>query len=163
MVESNAGLGGKEYIMKQQSRGFLLASFITINSDDADQQITEEVHRIVDTMDLSNKYIFLFEYEEDSSKKILTYNAIIKGNSSSLNPRLFTMRIHRKKLTNTLYTINALNKAVANDNDGETGKHLKLDWEKYRESILLTSKDELQVHKIKVAKIFKIEEPPVEE
>ena len=114
-------------------------------------------------MDLSNKYIFLFEYEEDSSKKILTYNAIIKGNSSSLNPRLFTMRIHRKKLTNTLYTINALNKAVANDNNGETGKHLKLDWEKYRESILLTSKDELQVHKIKVAKIFQIEEPPAEE
>mgnify|MGYP003625877380 FL=1 len=149
--------------MKQQSRGFLLASFITAESEDADQQITEEVHRIVDTMDLSNKYIFLFEYEEDSSKKILTYNAIIKGNSSSLNPRLFTMRIHRKKLTNTLYTINALNKAVANDNNGETGKHLKLDWEKYRESILLTSKDELQVHKIKVAKIFQIEEPPAEE
>ena len=72
------------------------------------------------------------------------------------------MRIHRKKHTNTLYTINALNLALAQDHDGQTGKHLQLDWEKYANSILLSVNKTLQVHPIEVERIFKIE-PPLED
>ena len=70
--------------------------------------------------------------------------------------------IHRKKQTNTLYTINALNAAVALDNDGQTGRHLKLDWDKYQNSILLTEGKNLKVYPVEVLKIFKIEDPPEE-
>ena len=72
------------------------------------------------------------------------------------------MRVHRKKLTNTLYTINALNYAVALQHDGKTGRDLKLAWDKYRNCQLLTSGNKLQVHPIEVIKIFKIEDPPEE-
>ena len=98
---------------------------------------------------------------EQPEKKVLTYNAIVERNKN-LNQRLFTMRIHRKKATNTLYTINALNMAVAKDNNGETGKHLKLDWEKYSNSILLVVARELKIHPVDVLKIFRIEEAPQE-
>ena len=112
---------------KARPRGILLASFLTTDSE---EKITEEVQHIADNFELTNNYIFLLRDKEEPSKKVLTYNAVIEKNKA-LNTRLFTMRIHRKKATNTLYTINALNLAVAKDNNGETGKHLKLDWEKY--------------------------------
>jgi len=143
---------------KAQPRGILLASFLTTDSE---EQILEEVQYIADNFQLTNKYIFLLRNTEDPNKKVLTYNAVMQK-GKFLNQRLFTMRIHRKKSTNTLYTINALNLAVAKDHDGQTGKHLKLDWEKYSNSILLVVAKELNVHPVEVLKIFKIEEPPQE-
>ena len=142
-----------------QKRGVLLASFLVTDSDD---QVQTEVEYIVNNIEITNNMIFLLEEKENPEKKILTYNAITQP-GKPFNPRLYTMRVHRKKQTNTLYTINALNSAVASQHEGKTGKHLKLDWEPYRNSILLTSGKELRVHAIEVSKIYKIEEPPEEE
>jgi len=139
-----------------EKRGVLLASFLIADTDEAVQQ---EVEFIVNNIEITNNFVFLLEEEDNPTKKMLTYNAIVEK-GKPFNPRLFTMRVHRKKQTNTLYTINALNKAVAEQHDGNTGKHLKLDWGQYENSILLTTGKELRVHKIKVTKIFKIEEPP---
>ena len=140
-------------------RGVLLASFIKTDSDDA---IQNEVEYIVNNIEITNKLIFLLEDKEDPLKKIITYNAIVEK-GKPFNPRLFTMRVHRKKQTNTLYTINALNKAVAEQHDGKTGRDLKLDWSQYENSIILTAGTELKVHPVEVSKIFKIEDEPVEE
>ena len=144
--------------MVRDGRGFLLASFLT-GAEEKD--ILDEVNFIVENLNFTNQYIFLFELKDDPLKKILTYN-ILPDKGKPFNPRLFTMRIHRKKQTNTLYTINALNAAVASQHDGATGKNLKLDWEPFSNSILLTEGKKLQVHPIEVVKIFKIEEPPEE-
>jgi len=140
-------------------RGVLLASFI---KTDQDEQIQEEVEYIVNHIEITNNLIFLLEDLTDPLKKIITYNAVVEK-GKPFNPRLFTMRVHRKKQTNTLYTINALNKAVAAQHGGKTGKHLKLDWSQYENSILLAAGSELKVHPVEVSKIFKIEEPPEEE
>ena len=140
----------------KKERGFLLASFIT--SDDT-EQINEEVEFIVNHLNLTSNYIFLMKNLDEPSKKILTYNAQARY-GEQFNPRLYTMRIHRKKHTNTFYTINALNAAVAEQNNGQTGKHLRVDWEPYRDSVLLTSGKKLQTYPIEVVKIFKIEDPP---
>jgi hypothetical protein len=140
----------------QHKKGILLASFITTDDEEV---IMNEVNHIVDTIDITNNYIFLLSDEENPQNKILTYNALIEK-GKTFNSRLYTIRVHRKKQTNTLYTINALNQAVAAEHDGATGKHLKLDWEKYKDSILLTAGKELKVHPVRVLKIFKIEEEP---
>jgi len=141
-----------------KNRGLLLASFL---QTDSEEEIQKEVQFLVDNMNLTNQYIFLMAQSENPSKKVLTYNAITPP-GKSFHPRLYTMRVHRKKLTNTLYTINALNLAVAAQHNGESGKHLKLDWESYANSMLLTSGKKLQVHRLEVLKIFKIEEAPEE-
>jgi hypothetical protein len=140
-------------------RGVLLASFIMT---DDDQKIQEEVEFIVNNIEITNNLIFLLEDKENPEKKIITYNAVVEK-GKPFNPRLFTMRMHRKKQTNTLYTINALNAAVASQHDGKTGRDLKLDWTQYENSILLTSGKELKAHPVEVSKIFKIEEEPAEE
>ena len=140
-------------------RGVLLASFIITNDE---QKIQEEVEFIVNNIEITNNLIFLLEDKDDPEKKIITYNAVVEK-GKPFNPRLFTMRMHRKKQTNTLYTINALNAAVASQHDGKTGKDLKLDWTQYENSILLTAGKELKVHPVIVSKIFKIEDEPAEE
>lgn len=140
-------------------RGVLLASFLMT---DDEQKIQEEVEFIVNNIEITNNLIFLLEDKDNPEKKIITYNAVVEK-GKPFNPRLFTMRMHRKKQTNTLYTINALNAAVASQHDGKTGRDLKLDWTQYENSILLTSGKELKAHPVEVSKIFKIEEEPVEE
>ena len=140
-------------------RGVLLASFLMT---DDEQKIQEEVEFIVNNIEITNNLIFLLEDKDNPEKKIITYNAVVEK-GKPFNSRLFTMRMHRKKQTNTLYTINALNAAVASQHDGKTGRDLKLDWTQYENSILLTSGKELKVHPVEVSKIFKIEEEPAEE
>ena len=140
-------------------RGVLLASFIMENDD---QKLQEEVEFIVNNTEITNNLIFLLEDTEQPEKKIITYNAFVEK-GQPFSSRLFTMRMHRKKQTNTLYTINALNLAVAAQHDGKTGKDLKLDWSQYENSILLTAGKELKIHPVIVSKIFKIEDEPAEE
>ena len=140
-------------------RGVLLASFIIT---DDEQKIQEEVEFIVNNIEITNNLIFLLQDTENPEKKIITDNAVVEK-GKPFNPRLFTMRMHRKKQTNTLYTINALNAAVASQHEGKTGKDLKLDWTQYENSILLTAGKELKVHPVEVNKIFKIEDEPVED
>ena len=127
-------------------RGVLLASFMKTEDEEA---VHAEVEFIVNHIDITNNLIFLLQNKDDPEKKIITYNAMVSP-GKPFNPRLFTMRMHRKKL----------NKAVALQHDGQTGKHLKLDWSEYENSVLLTSGSELTVHRVEVSKIFKIEEGP---
>ena len=136
--------------------GVLLASFIKTVDE---EEIQREVEFIVNNIEITNNLIFLLQDKDDPEKKIITYNAVTTP-GKPFNPRLFTMRMHRKKQTNTLYTINALNKAVAAQHEGQTGKHLKLDWKEYENSILLTAGKELKVHPVEVSKIFKVEDAP---
>lgn len=142
----------------ENKRGVLLASFINASTD---EETIKEVEFIVNNLELTNKYIFLFRNETEATKQVLTYNCVPRKNGS-YHPHLYTIRVHRKKLTNTLYTINALNLAVADQHDGKTGKQYKLDWEVYRNKMLLSQGKNLQVHPLEVVKIFEIEDPPEE-
>jgi hypothetical protein len=142
----------------KNSRGLLLASFLT---NVEEEEILSEVNFIANNMNLTNNFIFLFRHTEEPQKQLLTYNAVVER-GSPFHPRLYTMRVHRKKQTNTLYTINALNAAVASQHDGKTGRDLKLDWSVYESCLLLTAGKKLKVHPLEVVKIFKIEDPPQE-
>jgi|TARA_R110000851_G_scaffold110299_2_gene233018 hypothetical protein len=134
-------------------KGFLLASFLT--TDDA-VRVQAEIDMIVATADLSNKFIFLMKEKDNPTNKIITYNAVLDKTTPPVH-RLYTIRVHRKKQTNTLYTINALNAAVALQHDGKTGRDLPLDWEKYSNSLILTKGKQLQVHELEIERIYKLE------
>ena len=66
------------------------------------------------------------------------------------------MAIHRKKETNTLYTINALNEAIRKANNGLLDKQYSLEWSEYQNSLLLTNDQGLNVVKTKLYKIVEI-------
>jgi hypothetical protein len=55
-----------------------------------------------------------------------------------------TILLHRKKDSNTLYTINALNDLIKELNGGILDMKYKVNWSEYRNCILLTTGGELK-------------------
>jgi hypothetical protein len=67
-----------------------------------------------------------------------------------------TILVHRKKESNTLYTINALNELIKRLNGGVVDTKFPIEWRHYRNSILLTNKDEFKQLKTKIHKIIEL-------
>ena len=98
------------------------------------------------------KKIYLLENLDNNRQLMLTYN-VVKGSSIHL-PQ--TISLHRKKQTNTLYTINAINEIVILLNDGSMDKNFPIPWENYSNSMLLTGDEGLKVIKTKLFKIIDV-------
>ena len=96
----------------------------------------EEVANTIQTsyVILFNK-IFVLE-SLDGEKIMLTYNVDL-NNSSGESMVDNTILVHRKKQTNTLYTINALNELIKSLNNGVIDKSFVVNWNDYRNCILL--------------------------
>jgi hypothetical protein len=63
-----------------------------------------------------------------------------------------TILVHRKKETNTMYTVNALNVIIREANNGILDKRFIINWNAYRNSILLTSDEALRHVQLKMHK-----------
>ena len=50
-----------------------------------------------------------------------------------------TILVNRKKQSNTLYTINGLNELVKEENGGVLDKTFTIDWDKFKNSIIVTN------------------------
>jgi hypothetical protein len=100
---------------------------------------------------LYNK-IFVLNVLENNEYAI-TYN-IDQGNIESILSN--TILVHRKKESNTLYTINSLNELVKTLNKGVIDNKFPIDWNNYRNSILLTQQGILTQLKTKIFKIIEV-------
>ena len=90
---------------------------------------------------------------KSNDEYVCTYN-IDQGNVNNLPDS--TILVHRKKETNTLYTINALNELIKKLNGGVVDTKFPITWEHYRNTILLTQHDELKQLKTKIHKIIEL-------
>ena len=90
---------------------------------------------------IKNSYVILFNKifvleSLDGQKVMLTYN--VDMNNSSTNGIIDnTILVHRKKQTNTLYTINSLNELIKSLNNGYLDKKYTINWNDYKNCILL--------------------------
>ena len=89
---------------------------------------------------VSEKRIFVFSDAEKRSEVYVTYN--VEPDDYSKTPN--TIMIHRKKETNTLYTVNALNAIIKKANNGILDKTFVINWPFYENSLLLTDGEELR-------------------
>ena len=89
---------------------------------------------------VAERRIFVFTDADNKSDLYLTYN--IERGAFTKTPN--TISIHRKKETNTLYTVNALNTIIVKANNGVLDKTFIINWEMYRNSLLLTSDNDLR-------------------
>lgn len=97
--------------------------------------------------------IFVLE-SEDSEELICTYN-IDPGNVGA-SVMANTILLHRKKESNTLYTINALNTLIKVLNNGVVDPNYKVNWNDYKNTILLTQGPDLRKLRTSIHKIVNI-------
>lgn len=116
------------------------------------EDIEETINTITGRYTILYNKIFILE-SKDSDELICTYN-IDPGNMSTTSVLANTILVHRKKESNTLYTINALNALIKSLNNGYADANYRIDWNDYRNTILLTQgpdqlrKLETTIHKI---------------
>ena len=96
-----------------------------------------------------NKMFVLFV--KSTNEYVITYN-VDQGNVSNIP--LNTILVHRKKETNTLYTINALNDLIKRLNGGVVDTTFRIDWQHYKNCILLTQNGEIKQLNTKVSRII---------
>lgn len=115
-------------------------------------EYTNVLKEISQQYKLIDNKIFIFANENNLRELYLTFNV---EKIDRNNRYKGTISIHRKKQTNTLYTLNAMNKLIADENNGVFDKNFQLNWELYKNSIILTN--EIGV-KIVPLKLFSIQE-----
>ena len=84
---------------------------------------------------------------------VVTYN-VDQGNVQTIPEN--TILVHRKKESNTLYTINALNELIKKLNGGVVDTNFKIDWQHYRNCVLLTQHNDLNQLNTKIYKIIEL-------
>lgn len=116
----------------------------------------DDLDELVDS--LQRKYtiiydkIFVLEVK-NNNEYVLTYN-IEMANISNIPEN--TILVHRKKDSNTLYTINALNELIKKLNGGVVDTRFQIDWQHYKNTILLTQQNELKQLRTKIHEIIEL-------
>ena len=106
----------------------------TFTSKDNLQRTLQDIR---ETYVIVYNYIYILQNKANLDELYVTYN--INTEFRPPNPLEDTILIHRKKESNTLYTINALNQLVREENNGVLDKTFIIDWKKFRNSIILTN------------------------
>ena len=118
-------------------------------------------HDVEETLnDIQSSYVILFNKifileSLDGEKIMLTYN-VDMNNSSSESMVNNTILVHRKKQTNTLYTINALNELIKSLNNGVLDKRFPIEWNDYKNCILLIQTEGFNKIDTKIREIIKL-------
>ena len=89
---------------------------------------------------ISEKRLFVFSNTDKNSELYVTYN--VEPDDYKKTPN--TIMIHRKKETNTLYTVNALNAIIRKSNNGVLDKKFVINWPIYENSLMLTDGDDIR-------------------
>ena len=108
--------------------------------------------------ELTSRYSIMYNkmfvlYIKSNDEYVVTYN-VDQGNVQDIPEN--TILVHRKKETNTLYTINALNELIKSLNGGVVDTKFPINWQHYRNCVLLTQHNELKQLNTKIHKIIEL-------
>ena len=114
----------------------------------------EELDNLIE--DLSHTYSIMYNkmfvlHIKSNDEYVVTYN-VDQNNVDNIPEN--TILVHRKKESNTLYTINALNELIKKLNGGVVDTSYQVNWLHYKNSILLTQHNELNQLNTKIHKII---------
>jgi hypothetical protein len=121
----------------------LYATFTQQNSLD------ELIIHLSTTYTIMYKKMFVL-FVKSTNEYVVTYN-VEQGNINSIPAN--TILVHRKKESNTLYTINALNDLIKKLNGGVVDPSYRIDWQHYKNCVLLTQHGDVKQLNTKIYKI----------
>lgn len=127
----------------------LLLTFTKIN------KLSGTIEEIKSCYTLAFNKVYILENATNSKELICSYNIDVKAGVTGDIP-LNTISVHRKKDTNTIYTINALNYVISLLNDGKVDNKFPVPWENYRNMILVTNTEGLKKIETKIHSVISI-------
>lgn len=127
----------------------LLCTFTKAN------KLSTTIEEIKTCYTLAFNKIYVLEDGTNSKELICSYNIDVRSGVEGDIP-MNTISVHRKKDTNTIYTINALNYVIALLNDGKVDNKFPVPWEKYKNMILVTNTDGLKRIETKIHSVVSI-------
>jgi hypothetical protein len=107
------------------------------------------INDIISTYNILDNKIYVLQNIK-TDEVYLTYNAYKNLNNSMYK----TISVHRKKQSNTLYTINSINEIIKFENNGILDSNYIINWNEYTNCILLTNNEGLRILHTKLLKIF---------
>jgi hypothetical protein len=125
----------------------LFCTFTTEETLEPTLEVIKEKYSI-----MYNKIFVLYSKSQD--EYICTYNVDFANISNFIDN---TILVHRKKESNTLYTINALNTLIKELNGGQLDTSYRINWSDYRNCVLLTKGSELKRINTKLFRIIELE------
>ena len=128
----------------------LLATFTTKTDLDT------TIEKIKGAYTISFGKIYVLQNEKNVNELICTYNVDLEK-GADYNDVKGTISLHRKKHSNTLYTINALNEVIANLNNGVIDSKFIVPWENFKNMLMVTNAEGLNKINTRIFKIIKID------
>ena len=119
----------------------------------AEEQLDSTLATIKEQYDILFNKIFVL-YVESTKEYVCTYNVDSFNMADSILEN--TILLHRKKESNTLYTINALNTLIKELNEGVLDTSYRINWSDFRNCVLLTKGPELKRINTKLFKIIEL-------
>jgi len=107
---------------------------------------------------LTQKYDIMYNkmfvlHVKSNDEYVVTYN-VDQGNVNDIPDN--TILVHRKKETNSLYTINALNELIKSLNGGVVDTRFAINWQHYKNCILLTQHNEIKQLNTRIYRIIEL-------
>lgn len=116
-------------------------------------QYTDVLNEIPQQYKLIDNKIFIFANENNLRELYLTFNVEKRDQNNRYKG---TISVHRKKQTNTLYTLNEMNRLIEDENNGVYDKSFQLNWDLYKNSIILTNDVGVKIIPLKLFSISEV-------
>lgn len=116
-------------------------------------EIDSSVDEIQELFSVLNGKIFLLKAVNVQNELMLSYNVLMDTKKDFLPGSIM---VHRKKETNTIYTINALNELIMTLNNGVLDKTFPINWENYKNSVILKKPEGLKILEVELVKVYNI-------
>jgi len=114
--------------------------------------IDELIYQLTRSYSILYNKLFVL-HSKSNNEYVVTYN-VDQNNVGDIPDN--TILVHRKKDTNTLYTINAINELIKSLNGGVVDTKFPIEWNHYKNCILLTQEGELKQLNTKIYKIIEV-------
>jgi hypothetical protein len=113
-------------------------------------QIDKSLDFILTNYILQNNNIFVLQSKTNDDELYITFN--VEKGSAPIDSEWKTILVHRKKQSNTIYTINALNEVIKSKTGGQIDTSFQIDWDDFTNCILTTSNTGYRMISTKVFK-----------
>ena len=137
-----------------QNKSLLLATFLDIQEDENYKVIIPDfINKLEDEFNIPKEKVFIIKNLTNDNQYIITFiidvNVDDRINFKDIHESC--IMIHKQRDSNTIYTINALNRLIEEQCGLSKGninyKSIEIDWKKYRNCCILLKNGELVISK----------------